>query len=91
MLITYGGDREAREAFRASVLNHPSPRGERGECLERYLERRVSTKSKPRQMLRCSHSKDLLVGPVADGVSSRRKLREENRLVDFAHTTTRRD
>ncbi|KAJ3481179.1 hypothetical protein NLI96_g7832 [Meripilus lineatus] len=45
-----------------------------------------------RPTLRRSHSEDLLVGPVANR-SSRRKKRGEVqiRIVDFAHTTTGRD
>ncbi|PIL36845.1 hypothetical protein GSI_00535 [Ganoderma sinense ZZ0214-1] len=92
LLMIYDGDREAQEAFRASVLDHPSSRSKRGESLERQLDARSPTENKPRQALRRSHSEDLLVGPVADRVSRRRKRGEvQIRLVDFAHTTTGRD
>ena len=92
LLMIYDGDREAQEAFRASVLDHPSSRSKRGESLERQLDARTPTEIKPRQTLRRSHSEDLLVGPVADRVNPRRKRGEvQIRLVDFAHTTTGRD
>ncbi|EJF62894.1 SAICAR synthase-like protein [Dichomitus squalens LYAD-421 SS1] len=91
LLMIYDGDREAQEAFRASVLDHPSSRSKRGESLERRLDARTQTESKP-PTLRRSHSEDLLLGPVADRVSRRRKRGEvQIRLVDFAHTTTGRD
>ncbi len=92
LLMIYDGDREAQEAFRASVLDHPSSRSKRGESLERQLDARTLTENQPRQTLRRAHSEDLLVGPVADRVSRRRKRGEvQIRLVDFAHTTTGRD
>ncbi|KAI0722147.1 hypothetical protein C8T65DRAFT_734574 [Cerioporus squamosus] len=76
LLMIYDGDREAQETFRASVLDHPPP----------------AANATPRHTLRRSHSEDLLVGPVADRSSRRRKRGEvQIRLVDFAHTTTGRD
>ncbi|KAI0637893.1 SAICAR synthase-like protein [Trametes polyzona] len=99
LLMIYDGDRDAQEAFRASVLENPSARSKRGESLERQLDVRSSAASTAacdsgtqRRTLRRSHSEDLLVGPVADRSSRRRKRGEvQIRLVDFAHTTTGRD
>ncbi|EIW61888.1 SAICAR synthase-like protein [Trametes versicolor FP-101664 SS1] len=93
LLMIYDGDREAQEAFRASVLENPSARSKRGESLERQLDvRTAGDGSSQRPALRRSHSEDLLVGPVADRSSRRRKRGEvQIRLVDFAHTTTGRD
>ena len=92
LLMIYDGDRETQEAFRASVLDHPSSRSKRGESLERQLDARTTSEAAPRHTLRRSHSEDLLVGPVADRSSRRRKRGEvQIRLVDFAHTTTGRD
>ncbi|OSC98723.1 SAICAR synthase-like protein [Trametes coccinea BRFM310] len=110
LLMIYDGDRDAQEAFRASVLENPSARSKRGESLERQMEVRSSSSagvhgvngggggadaggsSAQRPTLRRSHSEDLLVGPVADRSSRRRKRGEvQIRLVDFAHTTTGRD
>lgn len=92
LLMIYDGDREAQEAFRASVLDHPSARSKRGESLERRLDARTLFEPTPRHTLRRSHSEDLLVGPVADRSSRRRKRGEvQIRLVDFAHTTTGQD
>jgi inositol-hexakisphosphate kinase len=89
LLLIYDGDRESQEAFRSSVLEHPSSRSKRGESLERR------SKSQPmpeKPSLRRSHSEDLLDGPVAKRSNGRRKRGEINvRLVDFAHTTTGRD
>ncbi|KAF8165041.1 hypothetical protein B0H34DRAFT_687562 [Crassisporium funariophilum] len=89
ILLIYDGDRESQEAFRTSVLEHPSSRSKRGES----LERRSNSQSQPdRTPLRRSHSEDLLVGSVAKRSSGRRKRGEINvRIVDFAHTTTGRD
>ncbi|RPD61843.1 SAICAR synthase-like protein [Lentinus tigrinus ALCF2SS1-7] len=92
LLMIYDGDRDAQETFRASVLDHPSSRSKRGESLERQLDARTMSEATPRHTLRRSHSEDLLVGPVADRSSRRRKRGEvQIRLVDFAHTTTGRD
>ncbi|KAI0370188.1 SAICAR synthase-like protein [Pilatotrama ljubarskyi] len=93
LLMIYDGDREAQEAFRASVLENPSARSKRGESLERQLDVRTpSEASAQRPTLRRSRSEDLLVGPVSDRSSRRRKRGEvQIRLVDFAHTTTGRD
>ncbi|KAI9001282.1 inositol polyphosphate kinase-domain-containing protein [Trametes punicea] len=97
LLMIYDGDREAQEAFRASVLENPSARSKRGESLERQMEVRSSAASggdggAQQPTLRRSRSEDLLVGPVADRSSRRRKRGEvQIRLVDFAHTTTGRD
>ncbi|KZT12909.1 SAICAR synthase-like protein [Laetiporus sulphureus 93-53] len=91
LLMIYDGDLEAQEAFRASVLDHPSSRSKRGESLERRLGKSTERKE-DHPTLRRSHSEDLLVGPVADRCSRRRKRGEmQIRLVDFAHTTTGRD
>ncbi|OCH95976.1 SAICAR synthase-like protein [Obba rivulosa] len=93
LLMIYDGDREAQEAFRASVLDHPSARSKRGESLERQLDSRAAYDGHPdHPPLRRTRSEDLLVGPVADRSSRRRKRGEvQIRLVDFAHTTTGRD
>ncbi|KAI0332499.1 SAICAR synthase-like protein [Cubamyces sp. BRFM 1775] len=95
LLMIYDGDRDAQEAFRASVLENPSARSKRGESLERrQLDGRANTTDggAQRPTLRRSHSEDLLLGPVADRSSRRRKRGEvQIRLVDFAHTTTGRD
>ncbi|KAI9067654.1 SAICAR synthase-like protein [Trametes sanguinea] len=95
LLMIYDGDREAQEAFRASVLENPSARSKRGESLERQMEVRSSSSAgvngvnggggadgggAQRPTLRRSHSEDLLVGPVADR-SSRRRKRGESRIV----------
>ena len=91
LLMIYDGDREAQEAFCASSLDNPSPRGKRGESLERQTDGRAEGKA-ARPGLRRSRSEDLLVGPVADRSSRRRKRGEvQIRIVDFAHTTTGRD
>ncbi|PCH41361.1 SAICAR synthase-like protein [Wolfiporia cocos MD-104 SS10] len=91
LLMIYDGDRETQEAFRASVLDNPSSRSKRGESLERRLARASESKQE-QPTLRRSHSEDLLLGPVADRSSRRRKRGEvQIRLVDFAHTTTGRD
>jgi inositol-hexakisphosphate kinase len=88
ILMIYDGDRESQEAFRSSVLEHPSSRSKRGES----LERRSQSQSHDRAPLRRSHSEDLLVGSLAKRSSGRRKRGEINlRIVDFAHTTTGRD
>ncbi|KAF9475927.1 SAICAR synthase-like protein [Pholiota conissans] len=88
ILMIYDGDYESQEAFRSSVLEHPSSRSKRGES----LERRSQSQSHDRTPLRRSHSEDLLVGSVAKRSSGRRKRGEINlRIVDFAHTTTGRD
>src|SRR5271169_881172 len=50
ILLIYDGDRESQEAFRSSVLEHPSSGNKRGES----LERRSSSQSQP--ALRRSHS-----------------------------------
>ncbi|THH33755.1 hypothetical protein EUX98_g360 [Antrodiella citrinella] len=91
LLMIYDGDRDAQEAFRASVLDNPSPRNKRGESLDRQLHAPVAPEgTKP--TLRRSHSEDLLSGPVAARSSRRRKRGEvQIRLVDFAHTTTGSD
>ncbi|KAI0824628.1 SAICAR synthase-like protein [Trametes gibbosa] len=103
LLMIYDGDRDAQEALRASVLENPSARSKRGESLERQLDARSTSttanangpdgSATPRPTtLRRSHSEDLLIGPVADRSSRRRKRGEvQIRLVDFAHTTTGRD
>ena len=91
LLMIYDGDREAQEAFRASMLENPSARSKRGESLERRL-RRASERKSGQPLLRRSHSEELLLGPVAERSSRRRKRGEmQIRLVDFAHTTTGRD
>lgn len=90
ILLIYDGDRESQEAFRASVLEHPSSRSKRGESLERRSSKLQDKIDSP--SLRRSHSEDLLVGSVAKRSSGRRKRGEVNvRIVDFAHTTTGRD
>ena len=92
LLMIYDGDRDAQEAFRATVLDHPSARSKRGESLERQLDARTPLDPAPRHTLRRSHSEDLLVGPAADRSGRRRKRGEvQIRLVDFAHTTTGQD
>ncbi|KAH9947294.1 SAICAR synthase-like protein [Amylocystis lapponica] len=93
LLMIYDGDREAQEAFRTTFLDHPSSRSKRGESLERQLSIRAAAETKQDYPpLRRSHSEDLLVGPVADRSSRRRKRGEvQIRIVDFAHTTTGRD
>jgi inositol-hexakisphosphate kinase len=92
LLFIYDGEREAQEAFRSSVLEHPSSRSKRGESLERYTFRRKSESKQDKPTLRRSYSEDLLLGPVAKRSSHRRKRGEINiRIVDFAHTTTGRD
>ncbi|KAH9938470.1 uncharacterized protein B0H18DRAFT_967300, partial [Fomitopsis serialis] len=91
LLMIYDGDRDAQEAFRASTLENPSARTKRGESLERRL-RRASERKPEHPLLRRSHSEDILLGPVAERSSRRRKRGEmQIRLVDFAHTTTGRD
>ncbi|KZT72671.1 SAICAR synthase-like protein [Daedalea quercina L-15889] len=91
LLMIYDGDREAQEAFRASMLENPSARTKRGESLERRL-RRASERKPGQPLLRRSHSEDILLGPLAERSSRRRKRGEmQIRLVDFAHTTTGRD
>ncbi|KAH8106279.1 SAICAR synthase-like protein [Cristinia sonorae] len=88
LLMIYDGDREAQEAFRASVLDNPSPPNKRGESLDRSFHPSTVPHSRP-PPLRRSHSEDLLSGPVAARSSRRRKRGEvQIRLVDFAHTTT---
>lgn len=88
ILLIYDGDPETQEAYRSSVLEHPSSRSKRGES----LERRSNSQSHDRSNLRRSHSEDLLVGSVSTRLSGRRKRGEINvRIVDFAHTTTGRD
>lgn len=93
LLMIYDGDREAQEAFRTSSMESPSSRGKRGESLERQIHGRVPDEPKDsRPGLRRARSEDLLVGPVADRSSRRRKRGElQIRLVDFAHTTTGHD
>ncbi|KAI0676951.1 hypothetical protein C8Q78DRAFT_1141884 [Trametes maxima] len=94
LLMIYDGDRDAQEAFRASVLENPSARSKRGESLERSTTAVAGDGggAPPPPTLRRSRSEDLLVGPVADRSSRRRKRGEvQIRLVDFAHTTTGRD
>ncbi|GLB33522.1 putative inositol phosphokinase (IPK) family protein [Lyophyllum shimeji] len=89
LLLIYDGDRESQEAFRASVLEHPSSRSKRGESLERPTNQPDQA---ARPSLRRSHSEDLLFGPVAKRSSGRKKRGEVNvRIVDFAHTTTGKD
>ena len=88
ILLIYDGDHESQEAFRASVLEHPSPRSKRGESLERGSSH-GQTEKLP---LRRSNSDTTLTGPVGKRSSGRRKRGEINvRIVDFAHTTTGRD
>lgn len=88
ILLIYDGDSESQEAFRSSMLEHPSSRSKRGES----LERRSNSRSHDRTTLRRSHSEDLLVGSVSKRLTGRRKRGEINvRIVDFAHTTTGRD
>ncbi|TCD71371.1 hypothetical protein EIP91_011142 [Steccherinum ochraceum] len=90
LLMIYDGDLEAQEAFRASVLDNPSPRNKRGESLDRGTQPLVVPETRP--TLRRSHSEDLLSGPVAARSNRRRKRGElQIRIVDFAHTTTGRD
>ncbi|KAL6298743.1 hypothetical protein BKA93DRAFT_820220 [Sparassis latifolia] len=97
LLMIYDGDREVQETLRASISDHPSSRSKRGESLERRLDNHVHTRGAPvakqeHPPLRRSHSEDLLVGPVADRSSRRRKRGEvQIRIVDFVHTTTGRD
>jgi len=89
ILLIYDGDRESQEAFRSSVLEHPSSRSRRGESLERRSNSQSYDRPAP---LRRSHSEDILVGSVARFSSGRRKRGEINvRIVDFAHTTTGHD
>lgn len=90
LLFIYDGDQESQEAFKTSVLEHPSSRSKRGESLERSQSRTSEKGERP--TLRHSHSEDLLVGPVAKRSAGRRKRGEMNvRIVDFAHTTTGKD
>ncbi|KAF6762602.1 inositol hexakisphosphate kinase 1 [Ephemerocybe angulata] len=90
LLLIYDGDRESQEAFRSSMLEQPWTRSNRGESLERRSESQARTSDKP--TLRRSHSEDLLVGPVSQRQSRRKKRGEiDVRIVDFAHTTTGRD
>lgn len=90
LLFIYDGDHESQESFRASVLEHPSSRSNRGESLERSRLRPEGKHEKP--ALRRSHSEDLLIGPVAKRSTNRRKRGEVDvRVVDFAHTTTGKD
>ncbi|KAI0688560.1 hypothetical protein BC835DRAFT_1284465 [Cytidiella melzeri] len=96
LLMIYDGDREVQEAFHATSLDNPSSRSKRGESLERQMDNRASgeaTKNATRTgLLRRARSEDLLVGPVANRCSRRRKRGElQIRLVDFAHTTTGHD
>ena len=92
LLLIYDGDRESQEAFRSSVLEHPSSRSKRGESLKRQTSRSKSENKFHKPTLRRSHSEDLLLGPVAKRSSAGRKRGEVNvRIVDFAHTTTGRD
>jgi inositol-hexakisphosphate 5-kinase len=95
--MIYDGDREAQEAFRATSMDNPSSRSKRGESLERQMDdrtlgRAIKNSGSRVGQLRRARSEDLLVGPVANR-SSRRKKRGELqiRLVDFAHTTTGHD
>ena len=86
-MLIYDGECETQEAFRASVLEHPSSRSRRGESLGRSSISEVDKSS-----LRRSHSEDLLSGPVAKRSNARRKRGEVNvRIVDFARTTTGQD
>jgi hypothetical protein len=92
LLLIYDGDRESQEAFRSSVLEHPSSRSKRGKSLERQIPRFKSENKLDKPSLRRSHSEDLLLGPVAKRSSAGRKRGEVNvRIVDFAHTTTGKD
>ncbi|KAF7789326.1 hypothetical protein EIP86_000270 [Pleurotus ostreatoroseus] len=97
LLMIYDGDREVQEAFRASSLDSPSPRGRRGASLERQAAARLQLQreaagARGAPTLRRTRSEDLLVGPVASRSSRRRKRGEvQVRIVDFAHTTTGRD
>jgi inositol-hexakisphosphate kinase len=95
LLLIYDGDVDVQETYRACVLENPSARSRRGESLERQRSSAdpLSSEASPEQPpLRRSHSEDLLVGPVAQRSSARRKRGEVNiRIVDFAHTTTGRD
>lgn len=89
LLLIYDGDREAQEAFRACSLDSASARSKRGESLERPG---VGRGRGGGVGLRRARSEDLLVGPVANRSSRRRKRGEvQIRLVDFAHTTTGHD
>lgn len=89
ILLIYDGDPDSQEAFRTSVLEHPSSRSKRGESLERGRTSRDQSEKPP---LRRSNSDTTLVGPVGKRSSGRRKRGEVNiRVVDFAHTTTGRD
>ncbi|KAI0047318.1 SAICAR synthase-like protein [Auriscalpium vulgare] len=91
LLLIYDGDREVQEAFRNTVLEHPTSRSKRGESLERHRHRMVGT-SVNRPLIRRSHSEDLLSGPIDLRSSRKRKRGEVNiRIVDFAHMTTGRD
>lgn len=93
LLLIYDGDREAQDAFKADVMEHPSSRNKRGESLERKQSRpRSRSAAHHSPSLRRSHSEDLLLGPVAKRSGGRRKRGEINvRIVDFAHTTTGRE
>lgn len=93
LLLIYDGDREAQEDFRMSSMDNPSARSKRGESLERQMDNRIPGEVKDtRPGLRRARSEDLLVGPVANRSSRRRKRGElQIRLVDFAHTTTGHD
>ncbi|KAF8236620.1 SAICAR synthase-like protein [Tricholoma matsutake] len=89
ILLIYDGDPDSQEAFRTSVLEHPSSRSKRGESLERG---RSSHDQSDKPSLRRSNSDTTLVGPVGKRSGGRRKRGEVNvRVVDFAHTTTGRD
>ncbi|KAL0949877.1 hypothetical protein HGRIS_009910 [Hohenbuehelia grisea] len=97
LLLIYDGDRESQEAYKASVLEHPSARSKRGESLERQSTpsnraKSVLGRADGQGRLRRSHSEDLLLGPVGKRSTGKRKRGEMNvRIVDFAHTTTGRD
>ena len=58
LLMIYDGDRDAQEAFRASVLDHPSSRSKRGESLERQLDARTALEATPRHTLRLQTAGD---------------------------------
>ncbi|THH17630.1 hypothetical protein EW146_g3244 [Bondarzewia mesenterica] len=81
LLLIYDGDREVQDTLRSAILEHPSSRSKRGESLERQSKSRhtASVQSPDRSRLRRSHSEDVLVGPLEQRCSRKRKRGEEVR------------
>lgn len=88
LLFIYDGDREAQDAYRACMSEHPSSRSKRGESLDRRTARRPARlDARP---LRRAHSEEFfLSSDDKRGTPCRRRRGEMKiRIVDFAHTTT---